>query len=152
MVGILFPAGVLGLALTMLLAHRASWRYSQARIRDAVDLAYRHSQFRRRMQASSLLALLAPTMLVGMRLSPEQSPKIYVALWLVVTLATCWIGWLAIADALASARHFRRVARDRANTREGLKREFEAIIARRETVHSRPPEPNAGADGSGAEV
>jgi hypothetical protein len=129
MAGVLFPAGVLGLAVAMLVAHRASWHHAQLRIRNAVDLAFRHSQFRRRMQSSSLLALIGPTMLVGMRLSPERSPKLYVALWLMVTLATCWIGWLAVVDAMASARHFRRIGRERALARDGLKREFERIIA-----------------------
>ncbi len=109
MAGMLFPAGVLGLAVAMLVAHRASWQRAQARLRNAVDLTFRYHQFRRRMQASSLLALVAPTMLVGMRVSPDRSPRLFVALWLLVMLATCWIGWLAILDAIASTRHFHRL-------------------------------------------
>ncbi|HVU86294.1 MAG TPA: hypothetical protein VHD36_03170 [Pirellulales bacterium] len=138
MAGVLFPAGVLGLAVAMLVAHRASWQRAQARIRNAVDLAFRYSQFRRRMQSSSLLALIGPTMLVGMQLSPDRSPKLYVTLWLMVTLATCWIGWLAVVDAVASARHFRRLGRERAIARDGLKREFERIIAARTSADSDP--------------
>ena len=88
------------------------------------------------MQSSSLLALIAPTMLVGMRLSPERSPKLYVTLWLMVTLATCYIGWLAIVDAVASAQHFRRLGRERALARDGLKREFERILAAQSSAGS----------------
>jgi hypothetical protein len=91
------------------------------------------------MQSSSLLAMIAPTMLVGLRLSPERSPRIFVALWLLVTLATCWICWLAVLDAVSSARHFHRLARVRAATREGLKHDFAQIIAARgRTLHESP--------------
>jgi hypothetical protein len=145
MAGVLFPAGVLGLSVAMLLAHRASWQRAQARIRNAVDLAFRQSQFRRRMQSSSLLALIAPTMLVGMRLSPQRWPKLYVALWLLVTLGTCWIGWLAFLDAMASARHFRQVGRERAMIRDGLKQEFERIIAARKPASTDDGTANHGA-------
>jgi hypothetical protein len=125
----IFPAGVLGLAVAMLVAHRASWQRAKTRLRNAVDLSFRYHQFRRRTRASALLALVAPTMLVGLRVSPDRSPRIFVALWLLVTLATCWIGWLAILDAMASARHYRSLARERAAARAGLRNEFERIVA-----------------------
>jgi hypothetical protein len=129
MATVLFPAGVLGLAVTMLVAHARSWQRARARRMNAADLVFRHGQFRRRMQASSLLALVAPTMLVGARVSPDRSPKLFVALWIVVMLATCWIAWLAVLDAVASSRHFHRLNRERTDDRARLKRELDRLLA-----------------------
>jgi len=126
---LLFPAGVLTLGVTMLVAHARSWRRARARTTAANDLAFRHGQFRRRMQASSLLAMVGPTMLVGLQVPPDRSPRVYVALWFTVLLATCWIGWLALVDAVASARHFRRLSRERAAARAKLKSELNRILA-----------------------
>ena len=80
------------------------------------------------MQASSLLAMIAPTMLV-VRMSAAESPRIFVALWLVVTLATCWVLWLAFVDAVASGRHFYRLSRQRSTDRARLKAELDRIVA-----------------------
>jgi hypothetical protein len=132
MVGVLFPAGVMGLALTMLFAHSRSWRLAQSRSLEPAERDFRHAQFLRRMQSSSLLALIAPTMLVGLRISSAQSPRLFVALWLLVTLGTCWIGWLAVLDAIASGKHFKRVSQDRAAVRARLKSEFARILAETE--------------------
>jgi len=129
MVSILFPAGVLGFAVTMLLAHARNWRRAKSRLTSDAERLFRHHQFWRRMQTSSLLALVAPTMLVGLRVSPERSPRLFVILWLLVILTTCWIGWLAILDAVASSRYFRRLSQERAAARAHLKREFEQILA-----------------------
>ena len=126
---ILFPICVLGLALAMLVAHVRSWVRMQAHTLNAEERLFRDNKFRRRMQASSLLALVAPTMLAGQRVAPMESPWIFVSLWAAVALATCWIGWLAILDAIASGRHFRRLSRERAETRARLKSEMEHIVA-----------------------
>jgi hypothetical protein len=150
MATILFPAGVLGLAVTMLVAHARSWQRARERRLNAADLVFRHGQFRRRMQASSLLALVAPTMLVGARLSPDRSPRVFVVLWLMVLLATCWIAWLAIVDAVASSRHFHRIIRERSADRVRLKGELDRLMtearAARTTADAAPSEngPNLG--------
>ncbi len=128
MVSILFPAGVLGFAVTMLLAHARNWQRAKHRLTSEAERLFRQHQFWRRMQTSSLLALVAPTMLVGLRVSPERSPKLFVILWLLVVLATCWIGWLAILDAVASGKYFRRQILERAVARDHLKQEFERIL------------------------
>jgi hypothetical protein len=129
MTAVFVPAGVLGLALTMLVAHARTWRRARARRLSAADFMFQEGQFRRRMQASSLLALVAPTMLVGVRVPAHESPKIFMALWLVVALATCWVAWLAFLDALASARHFHRLSRERSIDRARLRSELDRLIA-----------------------
>jgi hypothetical protein len=129
MISMLFPASVFGLALTMLVAHGRSWRRARTQSLNHSDRAFRAGQFRRRMQASSLLALVAPTMFVGLRISPDRSPKVFVALWLMVLISTCWVTWLAILDAVASSLHFRRLSQERATTRARLKGELDRILA-----------------------
>jgi hypothetical protein len=148
MISMLFPAGVFGLALTMLVAHGRSWRRARTQPLNDSDRSFREGQFRRRMQASSLLALVAPTMLLGLRISPERSPKVFVALWLMVLVTTCWVAWLAILDAVASSLHFRRLSSERATTRARLKAELDRILAdaqaRRAVTESTAAEDTAG--------
>jgi hypothetical protein len=140
MSSVLFPVGVFGLALTMLVAHRRSWRIAQARALDAVDRAYRRRQFVRRVQASSLLALVAPAMFLGGRIEPAQSPRLFVALWGTIVVVTCWVGWLAILDALASTRHFHRLGRERAAARQRLRKELHELAAEAHAASGRTPE------------
>ncbi|MBI2826188.1 MAG: hypothetical protein HYX69_16025 [Planctomycetia bacterium] len=130
----LFPAGVLGLALAMLAAHRRAWRAAQARVLDAADRAYRLNQFRRRMKSSTLLALLAPPILVGQLIVPSESPVMFVAIWLGVALMTLWIGLLAVVDTVASGRHFRRLHHEQQVARARLKIEVDRLLAEQTRV------------------
>ena len=81
-------------------------------------------------------------MLVGLRISPDRSPRLFVVLWLLVMLATCWIAWLAVLDAIASSRHFHSLGRERGAARERFKREFERILSEaRKSVRDWQAEP-----------
>ncbi len=130
MTAVLFPAGVLGLAIAMLVSHLRTWRTVRGKTLEPADQAYRHEQFRRRIQASSLLALVGPAIFVGQQVIPEQSPRMFMALWLAVALATFWILWLALVDAVASGRHFRRLSLVRRTARARLRQELDDLAAR----------------------
>ena len=140
MSSVLVPVGVLWLAVTMLVAHRRSWQMARARELDATDRAYRRDQFVRRVQASSLLALVAPAMFLGGRVEPEQSPKLFVALWGAIVVVTCWVVWLAILDALVSTRHFRRLSQERAAARQALTEELEQLVAEAHAAGNQAPD------------
>jgi len=143
MASVLFPVGVLGIAVTMLVAHRRTWQIARARQLDAADRAYRRNQFVRRVQASSLLAIVAPAMFLGGRLQPQQSPKLFVALWGMIVVVTCWVVWLAIVDALASTRHFCRLSRERAAARQRLRQELDELVAQAQGAGRQAPERGA---------
>lgn len=140
MTAVLFPAGVLGLAITMLVSHTRTWHSVRIRPLDAIDRTYRHEQFRRRIQASSLLALLGPAIFVGQQVIPEQSPRLFMTLWLAVLVASCWIVCLALLDAVASGRHFHRLSITRRADRTRLRQELDDLVAQARARKANPPE------------
>ncbi len=76
------------------------------------------------MQASSLLALLGPALIVGHRISPQQLPRLFVGYWIGVALLTIWIGLLAAGDALATGQHFSLKKRRGGDARTRLQAEL----------------------------
>ena len=121
---LLFPALVTALALTMLIMHRRSWRALQSRPLDASQRDYHRRRYRRRVQASSLLALVGPALFVGHRIPPRELPRLFIGYWIVVALVTVWIGLLALGDAVASGRHFSLLRRQRTAARAQLQAEL----------------------------
>jgi hypothetical protein len=126
---LLFPALVTALALTMLIVHRRAWRALQSRSLDACEFDYHHRRFRRRVQASSLLALVGPALVVGHRIPPREWPWLFVGYWILVVLVTAWIGLLALGDAVASGRYFSLLRRQRTATRAELQDEISRVRA-----------------------
>jgi hypothetical protein len=103
---LLIPGLVTALAVVMIVGHRRAWEAQRGRRLEPGDQRYLARRYRRRMQASSLLALLGPALFVGHRISPQQLPRLFVGYWIGVALVTIWIGLLAAGDALATGQHF----------------------------------------------
>jgi len=102
-------AGALLLAaLVMLYSHVRSWRnFRQLENADPKEWDYRHRQYRRRMQTSALLALVAVALVVGQVLTWWlKLPWFTASYWLVVILLVCWMGLLGIADILATKHYY----------------------------------------------
>lgn len=137
---LLFPVVVTTLALGMLVVHRRSWRTLQERSLDACEHDYHYRRYRRRVQASSLLALIGPALFVGYRIPPRELPWLFIGYWMVVILVTAWIGLLALGDAVASGRHFSLQRRQRTANRAELR---EGIAERRATLTGEGQEPSA---------
>ena len=97
-------------AAGLMLSHVYSWRGFQAQESDAEETAFRRRQFRRRMQTSAMLGLLALAVLVGytltLRMPSSRFTPIY---WIVVMGMACWVGLLAIIDMWATRRYFGRL-------------------------------------------
>ena len=80
---------------------------------DQAELAFRRRQFRRRMQTSAMLAVLAVTLPLGQWLTGVfTSPWFAVAYWLFVMLLVAWLILLAMADIISTRIHYGR-RRDR---------------------------------------
>lgn len=137
---LLFPVVVTALALVLLVVHRRSWRMLQERSLDACEHDYHYRRYRRRVQASSLLALIGPALFVGYCIPPRELPWLFIGYWMVVILITAWIGLLAFGDAVASGRHFSLLRRQRTAVRATLHGE---IAERRATLTSDGQEPSA---------
>ena len=97
-------------AAGLMVSHVRSWRVFQRQDLDAEEFDYRRRQFRRRMQTSAMLGILAVVMFAGQTLAEWlESPMSSVILWLVVLLGVCWIALLAVVDIWATQHHYRRL-------------------------------------------
>lgn len=92
-----FSGFILACSVGMIVWHVRSWRAQRAAGLDAKEFRYRRRQFRRRMQSSIMLALVAATLPAGVWILPLW-PKIGVFVWGAVLLLLVWVGILGIAD------------------------------------------------------
>ena len=109
------PAAVMGVGLILLgvwfmQLHLRAWRRHAAddSLDDAERTFYRR-QFRRRMQASGIIALIGVMVPVGDSIIPWRADDVSVATlyWLFVLALTCWVLLLAMGDLVATRAHSR---------------------------------------------
>jgi len=76
---------------------------------DAEEFGYRRRQFRRRMQTSAIVGLLAVALSAGHFLPLWiHSNWFHLGFWCAALLVACWLGLLGMADMWATKRHFAR--------------------------------------------
>ena len=106
---LLVSLGLLAAAVAMMRWHVRAWRASQCEEIDSEEFDYRRHQFRRRMQSSAMLGLLAIALAAGHFLPLWiHSNWFHLAFWCVALLVACWLGLLALADMWATKQHFAR--------------------------------------------
>jgi hypothetical protein len=94
----------------LLFSHVNSWQAAQRQSLDADEYDYRRRQFRRRMQTSAMLGLLAIAMPVGYVLTVWLRLDLFVFLfWTAMMALACWIALLALTDIWATKHHFGRL-------------------------------------------
>lgn len=94
----------------LIVSHVLVWRRIQRRRPEVEELDFRRRQFRRRMQTSTMLALLAAAILVGeLAISQVESLWVRLVFWGSVLLVVLWVGLLAIVDIWATKHHFDRL-------------------------------------------
>jgi small-conductance mechanosensitive channel len=121
----LFVFGLLAIAVTLIISHIVTWQRYQQEPREKIETDYRARQYRRRIQVSAMLAIAAVAMLVGLLIPWRDWPSVFVFWWTGVALLVGWIILLAMSDALATRRFFRRMRRDRALAQARWRAEFE---------------------------
>jgi len=85
--------------------HVRSWRVQRASDLDPKELDYRRRQFRRRMQTSALLALIAVALPIGVWITPIR-PAAGVIYWAGVLLLVAWVALLAVIDIWATKYYY----------------------------------------------
>jgi hypothetical protein len=106
----LVPLLLLAGAAALIAAHLRAWRAAQRRELDSADLEFRRRQFRRRMQTSAVLALLALALLAGQWLVPWINSKLYAIIyWSAVLAVLGWVGLMAVVDLVATHYHYTRL-------------------------------------------
>ena len=123
----LFVFTLLAIAIGLIVSHVVSWqRFQQEdQDKDKVETDYRRRQYRRRMQVSAMLAVAAMAMLIGLLISRRDWPSVFVFWWTGVVLLVGWIILLAMVDALATRRFFRRMRHNRTIDEARWRAEFE---------------------------
>lgn len=101
---------LLAASAVMLGLHVRAWRRVQNEQLDEREHDFRRRQFRRRMQTSAMLGVLAVAILIGHWItSPPLPPLAPLVFWGVVVLVVLWMGMLAMADLVVTRLHFRRL-------------------------------------------
>ncbi|MBN1395558.1 MAG: hypothetical protein JW959_11085 [Pirellulales bacterium] len=98
-------------AAAMMLSHVRVWKSLREAKLDADELDYRRRQFRRRMQTSAMLGVLAAALAVGdpITICWTRSGMFAACYWLTVMLLACWIGLLALVDIWATKHYYGRL-------------------------------------------
>lgn len=104
----IFPLFLLAVSAALMMTHVKAWRDSREEVLDEDERTFRWRQFRRRMQTSAMVGLLAIGVFVGQVLPWEEWPRGFVYYWCGVFLVVLWMALLAGADVLASRHHLSR--------------------------------------------
>ncbi len=127
--------------LLMMRSHLRAWREQKVDPElHAEDRSFLKRRFRRRMQASGLLAIIGVMIPLGdvVRLS-VKSPGIFAAYWIVVLLLVMWMFMLAIGDmALTNLHTTVALNRIRAEQRQ-LEQKAAALKAKLSNDHDPSP-------------
>jgi hypothetical protein len=100
---------LLASAVAMMISHVRAWRNFRQQQLDAEEFNYRRRQFRRRMQTSAMLGVLAVALSAGHFLSFWlHSNWFELGFWGVTMLVAFWLALLALVDLWATKRHFAR--------------------------------------------
>jgi hypothetical protein len=104
---VLFTLLLLTVAGGWMAWHVRVWRAARDEA-DERERRFQQRRFRRRMQASAMLAVTAIALSVGMAIPRDRFPSLFVYFWFGVTLLVCWLMALAVGDAIATNLHARR--------------------------------------------
>ena len=117
-------------AVVLMVSHVRSWRAAQQQELDAEEFDYRRRQFRRRMQTSAMLGVLAVAMLVGYVLTLWLGSRVFaLAFWSAIILVVVWTCLLALVDMWATKHYFGRVRHDSLVEQAKLRAEIRRIQA-----------------------
>jgi hypothetical protein len=134
----LFASLLLVMGLALVAWHWRSWRAAQLAELDAVSLRFAQRQFRRRTQASALIAALGLAIAGG---EFVHSPWGSLGYWSGVLVLLIWTVTLALLDIVASHQHFGRQQAVHEAEAAVLRRQVELQTRHRKNGH--PPERTA---------
>ena len=128
--------------------HVRTWRRAQRQELDTEGLDYRRRQFRRRMQTSAMLGILAVAIFVG-QLIPEEATVLIRVFLGGVLLVLVWVGLLAVADMLATKHYYGRLRQTYLIEQAKLHAELRRIQATRSNGKAAGRRGKAKRDGHG---
>ncbi|MGA2034252.1 MAG: hypothetical protein ABSG68_18560 [Thermoguttaceae bacterium] len=125
---------LLACASALIVSHLRAWRSAAGRQVDPEELDYCRRQFRRRMQTSLILALLAVAIFAGELLTPwvgtKQFKQFAMFFWGGVMVALLWVAVLAVMDLMATRRYYSQVRRSHRQEQAKLQTELRRLRSR----------------------
>jgi hypothetical protein len=104
---VLMSVLLLSAALVLMFWHLRSWRSVQLDDLPPNEMDYYRRQYRRRMQTSALLGILAVAMVIGELLTRWVSSQLFIFIYWAATLVlVVWVALLAAVDIWATKYHF----------------------------------------------
>ncbi|MBX3411675.1 MAG: hypothetical protein KF708_03065 [Pirellulales bacterium] len=97
---------LVSVSIALVAWHVRSWRLIRAELPRGAERDYRWRQFRRRMQASSLVGVLGVAIYLGYLIPYQTMPRFFLAFWLMVIACVLWLSALAWIDVLATRTFF----------------------------------------------
>jgi hypothetical protein len=140
---LLFAGFVLACAVGLMVWHVRSWRGQQSANLSPREFEYRRRQFRRRMQTSAMLAVVAAALPVGVWILPLW-PKVGVFFWGGVLSLLMWIGVLGLADMWATKHYYGKLRDDYRIEQARLEAELRRIQGGRRNGKPAKPYPGIG--------
>ncbi len=135
---------LLACAVALMVAHVRTWRHAVGTASTREELQYRRRQFRRRMQTSAMLALLALALAIGEWLTRAVESRWFAIIyWLATLLVVGWVALLALADVLSTKFHYDRVRHGYALERAKLEAELRRVQKARGNGKPGPDEKDA---------
>lgn len=105
LLALLFALALVTASAALVVWHVRSWRLMRVDLPCGDERDYRWRQFRRRMQASSLVGVLGLAVYLGYLIPHDAMPRFFLAFWLMVICCVLWLAMLASIDFLAT-RHY----------------------------------------------
>jgi len=100
-------------AVVLLASHVRTWRRVRREEVAPAELDFRQRQFRRRMQTSAMMAVLAVAVFLGHWLTILTASRLFAVLfWSGILGLLVWLGLLALVDMLATKFHFDRLRQE----------------------------------------
>lgn len=113
--------------------HIRSWEAAREEDLDKPEREYRWDQFRRRVKASTLLALVGVAMMGSTLISNQVALAFF---WVGVICLLLWIVLIAILDVAATRRYFSAMRRDHKTQRAELEAEIHRLQRRESNGHA----------------
>lgn len=105
--------------------HAKTWKTASLNTQDAKELDYHWRQFRRRMQCSAMLIILAVAVFVGQWITGP--PLLVILFYSGTLLLVAWLALLAVADTIVTVHHFQGLRADCLVEQAKLKAEAKRI-------------------------
>lgn len=110
----LLGGGLLLAAALMFRWHLRAWQQAEAEAHagpspDPSEFRFYRQQFRRRMQMSLMLGVVALGLMASQYVDVEAHATLFVLLWVGLALITMWVALLAVVDLMAIRRNALRL-------------------------------------------